>query len=64
MDFNGYNRILADSVAGSVAWNVGGFGWIPTMVLSTTAVLTTNEGTPPGPIPADDGRVFALSLQY
>ena len=47
-------------------WNgrVGGFGWIPTMVLSTTAVLTTNEGTLPGPIPADDGRVFALSLQY
>ena len=46
-------------------WNgrVGGFGWIPTMVLSTTAVLTTNEGTLPGPIPADDGRVFALSLQ-
>ena len=42
---------------------VGGFGWIPTMVLSTTAVLTTNEGTLPGPIPADDGRVFALSLQ-
>ena len=42
---------------------VGGFGWIPTMVLSTTAVLTTNEGTLPGPIPADDGRVFAPSLQ-
>ena len=38
---------------------VGGFGWIPTMVLSTTAVLTTNEGTLPGPIPAG----FTLSLQ-
>ena len=38
---------------------VGGFGWIPTMVLSTTAVLTTYEGTLPGPIPAG----FTLSLQ-
>ena len=38
---------------------VGGFGWIPTMVLSTTAVLTTNEGTLPGPIPAG----FTFSLQ-